>query len=573
MDLLQKKRDEIRHLKKVQLAMTTEDQQILSNLDKVVEQLQDADQEQVLNSVRTIRKLLSSDGDEIPIQHVINSGAVEKLIILIYFDEYPRIQLESIWGVLQPMLHLLRSPDISVREQVVFALGNIANIEYIQVELISSGFEEMILPIICSNNLSIKMRENLCWLLSNLLQKADLKQKTIEESTRFLSQQLRNASEKENNEQLISDILWGLYFIAEKYNFNHLILQYGILMIVIRYMRHHNLRLIIPALRIVGELASGSELDTQSVVNAGALDALNILLQKTKLVILKESCWVLSNIAAGTSSQVDALLQSGCIQRILALLHSSQVDCFNLNKQENSHPVTLPQITLNSDLLQVKIIQQQQQQKEQINKDENDSEDDENSSNQNSDEYMDAKSQKKNLNWQFDAIFTISNISHSSLSQAAQLGSWGTMQILAKFLDSKHTNFLRATLEAIINILGSGRTFAVGKTNNQYSQPFHIESQNLQLGTSNQSSSSDFNPFPQIQQQNKQFNINSNVDVNSETNGDFMSDFEEQFAEHDGVEKLEQLLSHKNKDVRLLAQQILDKFYPQQELEENTETV
>lgn len=54
-----------------------------------------------------------------------------------------------------------------------------------------------------------------------------------------------------------------------------------------------------PALRAVGNIVTGNDLQTDAVINAGILDVLGRLLEHSRLSIVKEAAWTVSNITAG----------------------------------------------------------------------------------------------------------------------------------------------------------------------------------------------------------------------------------------------------------------------------------
>jgi importin subunit alpha-6/7 len=58
-------------------------------------------------------------------------------------------------------------------------------------------------------------------------------------------------------------------------------------------------QIVVPALRTLGNIVSGDDSQTQAVVDANVLPALTGLLANSKKNIRKETCWMLSNIAAG----------------------------------------------------------------------------------------------------------------------------------------------------------------------------------------------------------------------------------------------------------------------------------
>ncbi len=70
-------------------------------------------------------------------------------------------------------------------------------------------------------------------------------------------------------------------------------------------IRHQNSNVLVPALRAVGNVVTGDDLQTQIIINCGALGCLSHLLKTSqKKSIKKEACWTISNITAGTKDQI-----------------------------------------------------------------------------------------------------------------------------------------------------------------------------------------------------------------------------------------------------------------------------
>ena len=65
--------------------------------------------------------------------------------------------------------------------------------------------------------------------------------------------------------------------------------------------RHQSPSVLVPALRTVGNIVTGDDMQTQIIINCGALPCLlNLLTTSHKKSIKKEACWTISNITAGT---------------------------------------------------------------------------------------------------------------------------------------------------------------------------------------------------------------------------------------------------------------------------------
>jgi len=65
-----------------------------------------------------------------------------------------------------------------------------------------------------------------------------------------------------------------------------------------------------PALRTVGNIVTGTDVQTQQMLFASPdlMPSLNRLLSHTKKSIQKEACWTISNITAGTTTQIETVM-------------------------------------------------------------------------------------------------------------------------------------------------------------------------------------------------------------------------------------------------------------------------
>ncbi len=62
------------------------------------------------------------------------------------------------------------------------------------------------------------------------------------------------------------------------------------------------------ALRVVGNITTGTDSQTQQIIDEGGLIKLKTLLKHDQAVMQKETCWALSNITAGTIDQKQVLM-------------------------------------------------------------------------------------------------------------------------------------------------------------------------------------------------------------------------------------------------------------------------
>ena len=76
--------------------------------------------------------------------------------------------------------------------------------------------------------------------------------------------------------------------------------------------RHQSSNVLVPALRTVGNIVTGDDMQTQVIISCGALTCLLHLLKTAqKKSIKKEACWTISNITAGTKEQIQAVIDAG----------------------------------------------------------------------------------------------------------------------------------------------------------------------------------------------------------------------------------------------------------------------
>lgn len=69
-------------------------------------------------------------------------------------------------------------------------------------------------------------------------------------------------------------------------------------------MDHPFLSILIPSLRILGNLVTGDDKQTNFILEHGILRKLIILLCHEKKPVRREACWTLSNITAGNANQI-----------------------------------------------------------------------------------------------------------------------------------------------------------------------------------------------------------------------------------------------------------------------------
>ena len=72
---------------------------------------------------------------------------------------------------------------------------------------------------------------------------------------------------------------------------------------------------------------TGNDAQTQEVIDLGVLPILVSLLDHPKKNVRKEACWSFSNVASGTVSQVQAIMDTpNLIPKVIAMLENTDTD-------------------------------------------------------------------------------------------------------------------------------------------------------------------------------------------------------------------------------------------------------
>lgn len=97
---------------------------------------------------------------------------------------------------------------------------------------------------------------------------------------------------------------------------------------LVELLSHSSWRVTKPALRAIGNIVCAEDDHdyTQHIIECGAVPSLRRLIAHSNREIQKEACWTLSNIAAGTVDQIQCVLDSGCIPSLMGLASSDTTD-------------------------------------------------------------------------------------------------------------------------------------------------------------------------------------------------------------------------------------------------------
>ena len=320
-----------------------------------------AQTQELLESVTALRHLLSSRSSQ-PFTLTLSTPILPSFCALLRHPQSsPQLLLEVAWcltnlasgssahvqqlvdaGVVGELMARLRPHEHEqVLEQVVWCLGNIAgdNAEH-RDRLLQAG----LMPRLCSlteQRIGPELLKHITWCLHNLCRNKPCPSPSrvshcIPTIRRLLmggelvAPAVAAASTQLDSETL-PDLLWVLSCLSEcSDGVRSRLLHEGFLSFLMALLSSRvaalSLVLLTPAIRTVGNFLTGSEAETQLVLDSGFVPVLSQLLRFPEQQVVKEACWAASNVAAGSVEQKQALFdQHGLLSAVTEAAVSSSL--------------------------------------------------------------------------------------------------------------------------------------------------------------------------------------------------------------------------------------------------------
>ena len=311
----------------------------LADLPRWKDQLFSNEYEKILEATTWIRRYLALE-DNPPIDDIsANPSIIRRLVEFLTLNE-PALQFEAAWSLtniasgtaentlavvkangIEAFAKLLLSDEPHIVEQAIWALGNIVGEETCnRDQALKLGVLPRVISVIM-NKPSVSVLRNATWTLSNLCRGKPIPNDGIHPVVQVLTQHI--IPKFDTDDKVLVDACWALSYITDGPNYRiQWVLDSGIVAQIVELLP----RIGTPALRTLGNIVTGTNSQTQAVVDARILPKLHYLIQHYGSNVRREVCWCISNITAGSITQIQEVIKVGLIMPIIAQLTNSTVD-------------------------------------------------------------------------------------------------------------------------------------------------------------------------------------------------------------------------------------------------------
>ncbi|QEL62360.1 hypothetical protein CJJ09_004536 [Candidozyma auris] len=288
-----------------------------SELPKMMEMIHSDSFENQLNATIRFRQILSREHNP-PIDLVIQSGVIPTLVDFMKEGQPDMLQLEAAWaltniasgtsdqtrvvvesGAVPCFVQLLYSQSLEVKEQAIWALGNVAGDSTTYRDyVLESGAMEPVLSLFNTTKMSL------------------IQWSVVQQAIPTLAKLIYSV-----DAETLVDACWAVSYLSDgPSEAIQAVIDARIPQRLVDLLDHESTLVQTPALRAIGNIVTGNDMQTQAMINVGVLQHLAPLLNSPKETLRKEACWTISNITAGNAEQIQAVIDSNLIPPIVRLL-------------------------------------------------------------------------------------------------------------------------------------------------------------------------------------------------------------------------------------------------------------
>ena len=272
--------------------------------------------DEVFPAMVYFRKMLSLKNNP-PIQNVIDAGIVPKIVQLCTSNNYPELQYEAVWVItniasgsdeqtrcvidsnaIPVLIQLLQSSNHQIREQCIWAIGNIVGNGPEDRDLVLNFgvLQPLLETMFHAPNLTTL--SNGAWVLNNLTRGKPYPPFEIVSSMFPCLAKLITL----DDEDIIIDTCKAMSNLSNSSNNGvEAIIQLGVVPRLINLLSSENFSIQFHALHAIGNITTGTNIQTDMIISEGVIPIFCMLMKSKHRNIRKNAVWAISNITAGTT--------------------------------------------------------------------------------------------------------------------------------------------------------------------------------------------------------------------------------------------------------------------------------
>ena len=224
-------------------------------------------------------------------------------------------------GAVPRFVGLLSSAHKDVREQALWALGNIAGDgPKLRDKLLQLGIITPLLALL-TPGASLALMRTATWTMANLCRG---RPPPDFELVRVLIPYIAQLVQVDD-EQILIDAAWALSYLTDGENEQiQEVIDFDVVPRLVDLLSLGDHELQKPTLRALGNIVTGDEEQTQTVMNCKPLPVMLRLLSSPREYIRKETCWAISNMLAGTAEQLNAVIEENIVPVLIRLISEGE---------------------------------------------------------------------------------------------------------------------------------------------------------------------------------------------------------------------------------------------------------
>ena len=223
---------------------------------------------------------------------------------------------QGIIDILANIIHTESCPDLI--ENSIWAVGNIVGEGVLyRNKVINKGIVKDLIDN--CNNSDFGIRQMSYWVLSTVCAgKPRISLELSKEIMTVVADGLRL-----DHDEIIENSAYIASFLTENYNeIVSIVIQTEIMEEIFELLNKNNSKTLLPALKVLGNIASGTDRETNHLVKLGILNKIYHLLNSSNTDLKREVYFILSNILSGSDESIESVINSPCMPVIISTMTS-----------------------------------------------------------------------------------------------------------------------------------------------------------------------------------------------------------------------------------------------------------